>query len=132
MTITEILEKILGARYGRDVRQAIHDGVYRANQVADENKDLVDRVATRQDAVEQYNTQVMQEMTDKDVISAPEIIGLRTDIDGESHDTASERFSSDFDKISSLPKEKIRYISAVQRPIPLIFVKSSTICSFVQ
>ena len=30
MTITEALETILGARYGREVRQAIHDGIKQA------------------------------------------------------------------------------------------------------
>ena len=77
MDLFTSLQTIVNERLAKDVRQAIHDGVYRANQVADENKDLVDRLAIRQDAVEQYNNQVIQEMTDKDVISAPEIIQAR-------------------------------------------------------
>lgn len=80
MDLFTSLQTIVNERFAKDVRQAIHDGVYRANQVADENKDLVDRVAIRQDAVEQYNTQMITEMTDKDVISAPELIESR---DGE-------------------------------------------------
>lgn len=79
MDLFTSLQTIVNERLAKDVRQAIHDGVYRANQVADENKDLVDHVAIRQDAVEQFNNQVIQEMTDKDVISAPEIIQARGD-----------------------------------------------------
>ncbi|GEM_PF-5855977 len=77
MGIDNYLKVIKDGVFGRDVRQAIHDGIYSTHQVVDENKDLVDRVTLRQDAVEQYNNQMITEMTDKDVISAPEIIAAR-------------------------------------------------------
>lgn len=80
MDLFTSLQTIVNERFAKNVRQAIHDGIYRANQVADENKDLVDQVVIRQDAVEQYNNQMIIEMTDKDVISAPELIESR---DGE-------------------------------------------------
>lgn len=95
MDLFTSLQTIVNERLAKDVRQAIHDGVYRANQVADRNKDLVDQVAIRQDAVEQYNNQMITEMTDRDVISAPEIIQIR---DGES--TAGARIDRDFGKLA--------------------------------
>ena len=93
MDLFTSLQTIVNERLAKDVRQAIHDGVYRANQVADENKDLVDRVAIRQDAVEQYNNQMIAEMTDKDVISAPELVESRVDPYGISSDKLSERLN---------------------------------------
>lgn len=77
MGIDNYLKIIKEGVFGRDVRQAIHDGIYSTHQVVDENKDLVDRVTLRQDAVEQFNNKMITEMTDKDVISAPEIIVAR-------------------------------------------------------
>lgn len=77
MGIDNYLKIIKEGVFGRDVRQAIHDGMYMTHQVVDENKDLVDRVTLRQDAVEQSTNQMITEMTDKDVISAPEIIAAR-------------------------------------------------------
>lgn len=50
----------------------------------------------RQDAVEQYNNQMIAEMTDKDVISAPELIESR---DGE--DKLSARLDRDFGDLNS-------------------------------
>ncbi len=78
MGIDNYLKVIKEGVFGRDVRQAIHDGIYRIHQAVDENKDLVDRVTLRQDEVEQLNNQMITEMTDKDVISAPEIIAARS------------------------------------------------------
>ena len=93
MDLFTSLQTIVNERLAKDVRQAIHDGVFRANQVADENKDLVDQVVIRQDAVEQYNNQMITEMTDKDVVSAPELIESR---DGEVK--LSARLDRDFSK----------------------------------
>lgn len=77
MSLIESLTRIKNAVYGREVREAIHDGVFRANQIADGADSKADATQVRQDAVEDFNTQVIQEMTDKDVISAPEIIAAR-------------------------------------------------------
>jgi len=96
MDLFTSLQTIINERFAKDVRQAIHDGVYRANQVADENKDLVDQVVIRQDAVEQYNNQMITEMTGKDVISAPELIESR---DGEVK--LSARLDRDFGALNT-------------------------------
>lgn len=77
MSLIESLTKIKNAVYGREVREAIHDGVFRANQIADNAVNKTDQTQIRQDNLEAYNDQMIQEMTDKDVISAPEIIQAR-------------------------------------------------------
>ena len=77
MSLIESLTRIKNAVYGREVREGIHDGVFRANQIADGADAKADNTQIRQDAVEVFNNQVIQEMTDKDVISAPELIEAR-------------------------------------------------------
>lgn len=90
MSLIESLTRIKNAVYGREVREGIHDGVFRANQIADGADTKADNTQIRQDAVEDFNNQMIQEMTDKDVISAPEIIESR---DGE--DKLSARLARD-------------------------------------
>ena len=53
MDLFTSLQTIINERSAKKVRQSIHDGIFRANQVVDANKNLVDRVTIRQDAVEQ-------------------------------------------------------------------------------
>lgn len=65
---------------GEDVAEAYGQvgdivGIY-----ADEAKRIAEQTQYRQDAVEQFNNQMITEMTDKDVVSAPELIESR---DGE-------------------------------------------------
>lgn len=106
MSLIESLTKIKNAVYGREVREAIHDGVFRANQIADGADIKADKTQIRQDAVEDFNTQVIQEMTDKDVISAPEIIEARN---GE--ETLGDRLDSDFSKVHSSYKNIAEMVS---------------------
>lgn len=53
MDLFTSLQTIINERSAKKVRQSIHDGIFRANQVVDANKNLVDQVTIRQDAVEQ-------------------------------------------------------------------------------
>ena len=62
---------------GDDVLESVAQIGEIAGLYAGEAKQLAERTQFRQDAVEDFNTQVIQEMTDKDVISAPEIIEAR-------------------------------------------------------
>lgn len=94
MSLIESLTRIKNAVYGREVREGIHDGVFRANQIADGADAKADKTQIRQDAVEDFNNQVIQEMTDKDVISAPEIIQARGDLLGTSHSNLNLRIDS--------------------------------------
>lgn len=91
MSLIESLTRIKDAVYGREVREAIHDGVFRANQISDGADIKADKTQIRQDAVEDFNNQVIQEMTDKDVISAPELMDARVDLYGHSSDKIGDR-----------------------------------------
>ena len=62
---------------GEDVAEAYGQVGDIAGIYAGEAKQLAERTQIRQDAVEDFNNQVIQEMTDKDIISAPEIIEAR-------------------------------------------------------
>ena len=79
---------------GEDVAEAYRQAGDIAGIYAGEAKRIAERTQIRQDAVEDFNAQVIQEMTDKDVISAPEIIAMR---DGEA--TAGERLERDYAKL---------------------------------
>ena len=85
--------------YGQEVREAQARNAEYAGLIANEAVDTSNETKGRQDTVESQFNAVQQEMTDKDVISAPEIISLRTDNEGELHYTASERFTYDFNSI---------------------------------
>ena len=101
-SLTQISEYIKTKGFGVDVRLLIaqlaeHFGLS-VVEVTDIANSLIARqsaVENRQDAVEVFNNQVIQEMTDKDVISAPEIIQMR---DGEA--TASARLERDFQALN--------------------------------
>lgn len=102
-SIVQISEMIKTKGFGTDVRLLIsqlaeHFGLS-VVEVTDIANNLIGRqsaVEDRQDAVETFNTQVIQEMTDKDVISAPELIESR---DGELK--LSARLDRDFNRITT-------------------------------
>lgn len=85
--------------YLPDMTESFARGVEYAGLIASEAVDISNETKGRQDTIESQFNAVQQEMTDKDVISAPEIISLRIDNEGKLHDTANERVSSDFNKL---------------------------------
>lgn len=83
-------EWVMSKYTGEDVAEAYRQAGDIAGIYAGEAKKIAEDTQYRQDAVEDFNTQVIQEMTDKDVISAPELIESR---DGE--DKLSARLARD-------------------------------------
>lgn len=65
------------AKYGSQNKEFLAQNAEIAGIYAGEAKRIAEQTQYRQDAVEQYNNQMIAEMTDKDVISAPELIGAR-------------------------------------------------------
>ena len=63
--------------YGQGVREAQARNAEYAGLIASESVDISNETKGRQDTVENQFNAVQQEMTDKDVISAPEIIAAR-------------------------------------------------------
>ena len=82
--------------YGQEVREAQARNAEVAGLVANEAVDISNETKGRQDTVETQFNAVQQELTDKDPISAPEIIAMR---DGEP--TANERLVRDFGSIDA-------------------------------
>ena len=86
--------------YGQEVREAQARNAEVAGLIASESVDISNETKERQDAVETQFNSIQQELTDKDVISAPEIIAAR-----KGAETLNERLDSDkdkFDKRTSL------------------------------
>lgn len=78
--------------YGQEVREAQARNAELAGLIASEAVDISDETKGRQDKVESQFNAVQQEMTDKDVISAPEIIAARNGFDTlDERLTTSER-----------------------------------------
>lgn len=81
--------------YGQEVREAQARNAELAGLIAGEAVNTSNETKSRQDTVETQFNSIQQELTDKDVISAPEIIAARN---GE--DNLSERLEFDFGKRS--------------------------------
>lgn len=77
---------------GNDVLESIAQGTEYTALVSEEAKDIAEETQLRQDAVEQFNEQMIVEMTRKDVISAPELIQMR-----KSAPTAGSRIQRDLE-----------------------------------
>ena len=85
-----------------EIEPVVNDMIV-SNQKVIENEKIVkdvqilsEQLETRQNQVEQFNNQVITEMTDKDVISAPEIILARG---GE--DTLGERLDKEYNEVTT-------------------------------
>lgn len=86
--------------YLPDMTESFARGVEYAGLIANGSDILSRATGERQDALEIYNNQVIREMTDKDVISAPEIIAAR-----EGKYTLNERLASDRKRIELTPDD---------------------------
>ena len=88
--------------YGQEVREAQARNAEYAGLIAGESKEISEETKDRQGRLETYNDQVILEMTDKDVISAPEIIQSRQDIVGNSYNTLNDRLISLDNRVTSV------------------------------
>ena len=88
--------------YGQEVREAQARNAEYAGLIAGESKEISKETEARQGRLETYNDQVILEMTDKDVISAPEIIQSRQDIAGNSYNTLNDRLISLDNRVTSV------------------------------
>lgn len=87
---------VRGKTYGQDVRESLARGIEYTSLVATEAVEISNDAKERQDTVESHFNSLEQEMTNKDVISAPEIIAAR-----DGRETLNERLSEDFAKANS-------------------------------
>ena len=80
--------------YGQDVREAQARNAEVAGLIANEAVAISNGTKGRQDGVEAQFNSLQQELTDKDIISAPEIIGARIDTRGVTSETLKERLDN--------------------------------------
>lgn len=92
--IKKELNDIKNAVYGREVRGSIHDGIKKIN-------DEVENTTDRQDSVEAQFQSVLDEMTEKDVTSAPEILAARVGADNTNYPNLKERLDTEHNQFSS-------------------------------
>ena len=83
--------------YGQEVREAQARNAEIAGLIASEAVDISNETKERQDTVETQFNSVQQELTDKDPISAPEIIAARN---GE--DTLNARLDKDYREVKTV------------------------------
>lgn len=90
--------------YGQEVREAQARNAELAGLIASESVDISNETRDRQGTVESQFNAVQQELTDKDPISAPEIIVAR---DGE--ETLNDRLLKDKDHVYIYPSDDDTY-----------------------
>ena len=81
--MTQILNDILKAIFGKDVRQAIHDGIKRSNDIADDCN-------TRQTSLERQYDELLKNFSSSSP-SDVEIVDARTGPDGTIYETLRKR-----------------------------------------
>lgn len=102
--------------YGREVRESLASGLEEMSSDVVENEGRQSVVEVRQDSVESQWQAVSDEMTDKDVISAPEIIAAR---DGEANLKA--RLDKEKNEVTAQLAQIA--INVKQLPLPLVSAK---------
>ena len=101
-SITQISEMIKTKGYGADVRLLISKLAEHFGLSVVEVTDIANDLIERQNQVEQFNTQTIQEMTNKDVISAPELIEAR-----KGEDKLSTRLDKEYNEVTAQLAQKI-------------------------
>lgn len=103
--IRQYADDVRTKTYGQEVREAQARNAEIAGLIANEAVDISNETKGRQDNVETQFNSVQQELTDKDVISAPEIIAARAGLE-----TLSDRLDRDLETtpnevhLSSFPR----------------------------
>lgn len=109
--------------YGQEVREAQARNAEVAGLIASEAVDISNETKGRQDTVETQFNSIQQELTDKDPISAPEIIAAR-----EGKDTLNDRLASDRKRIELTPDDfKGTDLEKLQQTVDYAIDKNITI-----
>jgi len=97
MNITQILNRILTAVFGRDVRQALHDGVRMAVDFAQNAIDIANNSLTRQHSLENRFDNTIAGNT-----SINEVIDARVGATGATHTTLKRRLDAEAQTITQI------------------------------
>ena len=107
--IRKYADNVRTKTYGQEVREAQARNAEVAGLIASEAVDISSETKVRQDTVETQFNSVQQELTDKDVISAPEIIAARN---GEADLKA--RLDKEQQEVNAQLAQTSKYIKNVQ------------------
>lgn len=102
--IKDKIAQIRQAIFGKEVRESIASGIEAINKE-------VENTTARQDNVEVQFQAVLDETTDKDVISAPEIIAARVGADNTTHSNLKARLDTEHQQVIER--------NPINAPIPL-------------
>lgn len=103
--IQKLYKWVIEKRYGEDVASAYAQGLVAAGIIAKNAEAMSLFTSGKMDTLDQFVKDTLIELTDKDIISAPEIIFSR---DGEP--TLADRLDRDFGAIESSMIQNVEYI----------------------
>lgn len=104
--ISDKLNKILSAVFGKDVRQALHDGLEAVNNETIAATNLSETTKERQDLLDSKFDEQIKNMTLQDPSSA-EIVAMRTNNNGVTYETAGKRVA----ELESHLEEKVNKVT---------------------
>lgn len=87
MSISEILNNILKAIHGKDVRQSLYEGIKLATDIASEVKEAMAKLNDKFEA--QIKNMTLDSPSDAEIVAA------RTDASGKAYDTLAKRLEAD-------------------------------------
>lgn len=93
-TIKKLANDIRTKIYGREVRESLAKGIEEAGNIADETR-------ARHEKIERQFQSVLDETTDKDFNSAPEIKAARVSVSGENYTNLKERLDQEYESVTT-------------------------------
>lgn len=117
--ISDKLNKILSAVFGKDVRRALHDGLEAVNNETIAATNLSKTTKERQDLLDSKFDEQIKNMTLQDPSSA-EIVAMRTNNNGVTYETAGKRVAeleSHLEENAKSIKQGTTFYSLPRRPL---------------
>lgn len=105
-SIHENLSKIINAVFGRDIRQALHDGLDAINKETEST-------TSRQDYLDRKYDEQIKNMTVQDPSSA-EIVDMRVAANGKTFEKAGYRLNYFDEQLDTIKKSKTNWINVVE------------------
>src|SRR5690625_3223644 len=100
--IKKELNDIKNAVYGREVRGAIHDGIYKVNRESEGSRQIANNTKQRQDAVEQQFNNLLSEWSDERPIDNAETIAARTNTkESKTYENLGKRLDEEYGKVKT-------------------------------
>ena len=110
--IKKELNDIKNAVYGREVRGAIHDGIYKVNRESEGSRQIANDTKQRQDAVEQQFNTLLSEWSDDKPIDNAETIAARTNTkESKTYENLGKRLDEEYGKVTEQLAKTTKVVS---------------------